>query len=558
MNTLQPSDCMNCSPDERKTQKAPCSNPNEKKGLQEEKVQYNLFYDRSISDYIIREVKPYLIVYDTFAKGRWLGRKLIDILSVEYGGFPIEYWQNGIKRGFVKVNNANVTEDYIVKNADRIYHKAHRHEPMVYGEIQFVGETESLLAVSKPASIPMHPCGNYRHNSLEMILKNEPIVPNQPNLYIVHRLDRLTSGLIVLAKDKNTAAKVSGEIRKKSTQKIYLARVKGRFPNRIEQLKRWETVDLAPYQDDYEKEKEKERWRNDPRNDNSAGAVKKNNKNNNNNNNNSNKSNKKRKFQSEEENGEGTKVEEGEGDGEGSALAPGVVRRVESFEEVIAAPLTGYVVNPVDYESPRNQRYRTIFPHADSQEYWVSCSLDVISFREGIHACCSDGKPSLSRFRLLAYDEALIECQPYTGRTHQLRLHLWLCGNSIANDPCYGGELFYGNQTRRDVAIEAMKVLEQNRQHRPLSKMPHLHQIASKEDELLLALQRNEQQRVEMEKLAQKAQLEKDGGRDFKVEPYPDETEDEFLVRTCRSCREDNDLVRLEHVVHCDGIWLHA
>lgn len=190
MNTLQPSDCTNCSPDERKTQKAPCSNPNEKKGLQEEKVQYNLFYDRSISDYIIREVKPYLIVYDTFAKGRWLGRKLIDILSVEYGGFPIEYWQNGIKRGFVKVNNANVTEDYIVKNADRIYHKAHRHEPMVYGEIQFVGETESLLAVSKPASIPMHPCGNYRHNSLEMILKNEPIVPNQPNLYIVHRLDR--------------------------------------------------------------------------------------------------------------------------------------------------------------------------------------------------------------------------------------------------------------------------------------------------------------------------------------------------------------------------------
>ena len=38
-------------------------------------------------------------------------------------------------------------------------------------------------------------------------------------------------------------------------------------------------------------------------------------------------------------------------------------------------------------------------------------------------------------------DTSVVRCQPHTGRTHQLRLHLQLIGNPIANDPCYGGEL---------------------------------------------------------------------------------------------------------------------
>jgi 23S rRNA-/tRNA-specific pseudouridylate synthase len=93
---------------------------------------------------------------------------------------------------------------------------------MVFGEIKFIGETQYLLAVNKPSSIPMHPCGSYRFNSLEYILRNEPIIPNQPFFHIVHRLDRLTSGLIVLAKNKFTAAKVSEEIRSKNTEKVSL------------------------------------------------------------------------------------------------------------------------------------------------------------------------------------------------------------------------------------------------------------------------------------------------------------------------------------------------
>lgn len=72
----------------------------------------------------------------------------------------------------------------------------YRHEPPVFGDIEFIGTSPDYLAVSKPPSMPMHPCGAYRHNSLENILSNEPIIENQPELFLVHRLDRYYKGLV--------------------------------------------------------------------------------------------------------------------------------------------------------------------------------------------------------------------------------------------------------------------------------------------------------------------------------------------------------------------------
>jgi hypothetical protein len=43
-------------------------------------------------------------------------------------------------------------------------------------------------------------------------------------------------------------------------------------------------------------------------------------------------------------------------------------------------------------------------------------------------------------------------CRPYTGRTYQLRLHLQHLGYPIANDPNYGGDMWYGNPSGRHAA----------------------------------------------------------------------------------------------------------
>lgn len=63
------------------------------------------------------------------------------------------------------------------------------------------------MVVSKPPSIPTHPCGAYRQNSLHSIV--QAMRPELPQLHIVHRLDRLTSGIVLLAKTPAKAKALS-------------------------------------------------------------------------------------------------------------------------------------------------------------------------------------------------------------------------------------------------------------------------------------------------------------------------------------------------------------
>jgi len=57
--------------------------------------------------------------------------------------------------------------------------------------------------------------------------------------------------------------------------------------------------------------------------------------------------------------------------------------------------------------------------------------------------CSDNGKPAITKFKFLGYstvtNESLVLCQPITGRTHQIRLHLKFLGFPISNDPEYAG-----------------------------------------------------------------------------------------------------------------------
>jgi len=62
----------------------------------------------------------------------------------------------------------------IVKNGDMISHTMHRHEPPVTEKpIGIVFEDENIIAISKPAGVPVHPTGRYNYNSVTEILRYE-------------------------------------------------------------------------------------------------------------------------------------------------------------------------------------------------------------------------------------------------------------------------------------------------------------------------------------------------------------------------------------------------
>ena len=112
---------------------------------------------------------------------------------------------------------------------DFISHKIHRHEPPVSAEkIEKVYEKDDILVVSKPASIPAHPSGRYRFNTITEIVKNEYGYDQLAN---INRLDRLTSGVMILAASTKAAEALHKKMRDKQISKEYVCKVKGEFPS---------------------------------------------------------------------------------------------------------------------------------------------------------------------------------------------------------------------------------------------------------------------------------------------------------------------------------------
>lgn len=81
--------------------------------------------------------------------------------------------------------------------------------------------------INKPSSIPTHPTGRYVKNSITELLK---LQENLTSLYPCYRLDRLTSGVLILSKDSKTSGEVHDKVREKGVVKHYVARVTGKFP----------------------------------------------------------------------------------------------------------------------------------------------------------------------------------------------------------------------------------------------------------------------------------------------------------------------------------------
>ena len=92
-------------------------------------------------------------------------------------------------------------------------------------------EDDEILCIDKPPSLPVHPCGAYNKNSLVRILElEEGLVDTHrtPCSPAIHRLDKLTSGLLVMAKGQKNTVKYQTEMKLNNVHKKYLARVAGK------------------------------------------------------------------------------------------------------------------------------------------------------------------------------------------------------------------------------------------------------------------------------------------------------------------------------------------
>jgi 23S rRNA pseudouridine1911/1915/1917 synthase len=98
-------------------------------------------------------------------------------------------------------------------------------EPEVNREYRIVRENPDFLVVNKPPDLPVHPGGIYLHNTLQSMLS-----ARYGTVYLISRLDRETSGLMLIARNAGSADYLYRQQRKRKILKEYLCLVHGDFP----------------------------------------------------------------------------------------------------------------------------------------------------------------------------------------------------------------------------------------------------------------------------------------------------------------------------------------
>jgi len=175
----------------------------------------------------LRKVYPYHFTHQVYTKQRWLGRTILDVCRDEWL-YLVQDLEQHIACGKLTVNGETVQPDMVLKYSDYIENTVHVHElPVTGAAITVIHEDEEVLVLNKPCSIPVHPVSRYRHNSLTFILAKEY---GYKNLRIVHRLDRLTSGVLIFAKNLSKCNSFREALESNSLHKEYLCRVVGEFP----------------------------------------------------------------------------------------------------------------------------------------------------------------------------------------------------------------------------------------------------------------------------------------------------------------------------------------
>ena len=150
---------------------------------------------------------------------------VIDFLDGMHAHLGREYWQNECESGQIIYKGKPLRLDQQVRSGWRIEHLVPQTtEPDVNNQVTFLYEDDVLIAVDKPAPLPMHPCGRFNRNTLSYFMGR---VFSGEQVRVLHRLDSNTTGVVVMARKKSAAQFVAPQFVNGEVEKTYLARVTG-------------------------------------------------------------------------------------------------------------------------------------------------------------------------------------------------------------------------------------------------------------------------------------------------------------------------------------------
>ena len=164
--------------------------------------------------------------------------RLDQFLAKRLPEFSRSRLQQLIRDRFVRLNNSTTRPRHIVRGGDKIEltepppEKVETLPEAIPLEILF--EDDDLIIINKPAGLVVHPGAGHREHTLVNALLNHCAalsgIGGKERPSIVHRLDKDTSGCLVVAKNDVTHRDLSKQFAARTVEKIYLALVAGKLP----------------------------------------------------------------------------------------------------------------------------------------------------------------------------------------------------------------------------------------------------------------------------------------------------------------------------------------
>jgi 23S rRNA pseudouridine955/2504/2580 synthase len=166
------------------------------------------------------------------------GQRIDNFLRTQLKGVPKTLIYRILRKGEVRVNKGRIKPEYKLQAGDIVrvppLRLAERDEPepLAQGllerlEAAIVYEDKALIVLNKPAGIAVHGGSGLNYGVIEAFRQMRP---DAKDIELVHRLDRDTSGLLMIAKKRSMLRHLHEALRGDGVDKRYMALVRGNWP----------------------------------------------------------------------------------------------------------------------------------------------------------------------------------------------------------------------------------------------------------------------------------------------------------------------------------------
>lgn len=171
------------------------------------------------------------------------GQRLDNFLIATLKGVPKSRIYRILRRGEVRINRGRTRPDYRLQAGDIVRippirtaaapAKIADNQDFSWLDQRIIHEDEHLIAIDKPAGLAVHGGSGLSFGLIEALRQWRP---NAPMLELVHRLDRETSGCLLIAKSRPALLAMHGQLQEGDVDKRYLALIKGSWRSGVRRV----------------------------------------------------------------------------------------------------------------------------------------------------------------------------------------------------------------------------------------------------------------------------------------------------------------------------------